>query len=90
MLSSYKTNDINLDDWSGWLQLDVDPTKVLVIPNAVGRGERWSGIALRSLVIDRVRLAHLLTDVPAGQIQGLETFITDELASATNGLSELF
>lgn len=58
-----KARDIDVRNWSGWLTLDIDPLTVLAIPGTIAKREDWDEIALRSLILDRVRIAGLLTPV---------------------------
>jgi len=69
---AHKATDIDTRVWSGWLALDVDPTTALAIPEVVAAGEEWNSLAARTVVLDRIRLAALLsvpaTDSSLGQV----------------------
>lgn len=56
-----KARDIDLRNWSGWLALDIDPLTVLAIPGTIARTEDWNEIALRSITLDRIRIAPLVS-----------------------------
>lgn len=55
-----KSRDIDLRNWSNWLALDIEPTTILAIPGTVAKPEQWNEIALRSLILDRIRIVGLL------------------------------
>lgn len=55
-----KSRDIDLRIWSGWLTLEVDPLVILSIPGTVASGEDWDEIAVRSLILDRIRIVGLI------------------------------
>lgn len=57
-----KARDIDLRLWSGWLRFDVDPMTVLAVPGTISKGEEWDEIAVRSMILDRIRLTGLLPD----------------------------
>jgi len=56
-----KSRDIDLRLWSGWLELDREPTTILAIPNAVPGDEQWQEATANSIVFERIRLAQNLT-----------------------------
>ena len=64
-----KSRDIDVRNWSNWLAFDIDPSTILAIPGTIARPEVWNEIALRTLVLDRVRLVGLLERVSLNQIQ---------------------
>lgn len=66
-----KGMDIDIRLWSSWLALDVDPATALATPSALPTGTIWSELALKYMVLDRIRLAGLATSEA-----------TDELAQA--------
>lgn len=55
-----KAGDIDLRVWSGWLTLDTDPMTVLAVPGTIPPGETWNEIALRCLILERLRIVGLL------------------------------
>jgi hypothetical protein len=61
---AHKASDIDLRIWSGWLSLDIDPTTALSVPSVVPAGEDWNALAARTVILDRIRLAGLLTGSP--------------------------
>ncbi len=56
-----KAADVDLRVWAGWLALDVDPATALAVPDVVAAGQDWTALAARTTVLDRVRLASLLS-----------------------------
>jgi hypothetical protein len=68
-----KSRDIDVRNWSGWLALDIDPTTILAIPGTVAKTEDWNEIALRALILDRIRLVGLLDNSQLASFEyGLE------------------
>lgn len=55
-----KSLDIDTRIWSTWLTLDTEPITVLAIPGTIARVEVWNEIALRCLILDRLRLTGLI------------------------------
>lgn len=56
-----KSRDIDLRTWSGWLAFDSDPLCALALPFTVARDETWNEMAANVIVLDRLRLSHLLS-----------------------------
>jgi hypothetical protein len=56
-----KSRDIDLRTWSGWLAFDSDPLTALALPFTVARDETWNEMAANVIVLDRLRLTHLLS-----------------------------
>ena len=54
-----KAADVDVRLWSSWLALDFEPTTALVIPGTVQERVVWDQLALRSMVLDRLRLTVL-------------------------------
>jgi hypothetical protein len=81
-----KSLDIDTRIWSTWLTLDSEPTTVLAIPGTIGRREDWNEVALRCLVLDRLRLSGLI-DEPSEDC-GLEAIValTSELITEVRPL----
>jgi hypothetical protein len=61
---SHKAGDINARLWSLLLGLDVDPTSVLAIPRTLSEDKRWSEVATRAILLERVRIAGLTPSHP--------------------------
>lgn len=61
---SHKAGDINARLWSLLLGLDVDPTSVLAIPRTLPEDKRWSEVATRAILLERVRIAGLMPSDP--------------------------
>jgi hypothetical protein len=55
-----KTRDVETRVWSSWLAMDVDPLTALAVPQTITSKNEWNEMALRTLVLDRVRLCNLL------------------------------
>ena len=83
-----KTNDINLDDWAGWLHLDVAPTKVLVVPDVLPAGEKRKEVSARALVLDRPRVAHLVASADPEEVVGLEEFVENCRREARGAMAD--
>jgi hypothetical protein len=54
-----KGMDIDTRLWGSWLTLDVDPTTALATSSALAPGPVWDELALKYMILDRVRLAGL-------------------------------
>ncbi len=56
-----KCADIDIDNWSRWLELLRDPVTALMTPAVIdGSGELWIELAQRNVVLDRVRITQLV------------------------------
>jgi len=56
-----KSLDIDVRNWSSWLELVRDPSTILSMPQVVpGNTEVWNELALKNLVFDRMRLVELI------------------------------
>jgi hypothetical protein len=55
-----KAADIDLRIWAGWLTLDIDPWTALAVPMTIAKKVEWDDLAVRCLILERVRLAGLL------------------------------
>lgn len=75
-----KSADIDVRNWAGWLTLDADPTTALAIPGTIANTETWNEIAVRCLILDRVRLTSLLPDTPLSDIEGAEALVADQFS----------
>ncbi len=58
-----KGMDIDTRLWGSWLTMDVDPTTALATPAALSPGTIWNELALKYMVLDRIRLAGLAPTV---------------------------
>ena len=54
-----KGMDVDTRLWGSWLAVDVDPVTALATPTALPSGPTWDELALKYMVLDRVRLAGL-------------------------------
>ena len=80
-----KSADVDVRNWAGWLTLDADPTAALAVPGTIPVGEVWNEIAVRCLILERLRVAGLLADVTLGDIPGC----LEMVATQVNALGEL-
>lgn len=69
-----KASDVDTRVWASWLVLDFDPITALAVAQTVPAGTLWDQLALRGMVLDRVRLADLIA--PNKEILGLLEFNT--------------
>jgi hypothetical protein len=75
-----KSKDIDLRNWAGWLTLDIDPTMALAVPGTISKRD-WTEIALRALVLDRIRLAGLTMSLDIDSLPGALDFF-EEMSSS--------
>ena len=59
---SHKIYDVDLRLWSGWLNLDADPTSIIAVPSTISPGEEWNEISSRVVVLERIRICELLSE----------------------------
>jgi hypothetical protein len=65
-----KSLDVDVRNWSSWLELVHDPSTILTAPQVVpGNTEIWNELALKNLVFDRLRLVELLGRNPSSPLQ---------------------
>jgi len=77
----HKATDVDLQVWSGWLRLDVNPSVVLAIPRTVGKTESWNEVSTRAVLLDRNRIAGLLGSSASGNSKAhFATLFKDELS----------
>lgn len=62
---AHKAGDINARLWSLLMGLDVDPMSVLAIPRTLPEDKRWSEVATRAILLERIRIAGLLPSDPS-------------------------
>lgn len=56
-----KANDVDARLWSSWLLMDEEPATALAVPGTLpASGTTWGLLALRGLVLERLRLASLV------------------------------
>ncbi|HEV2891459.1 MAG TPA: hypothetical protein VGX28_13895 [Frankiaceae bacterium] len=77
-----KAGDIDVRYWAGWLTLDADPMVALAVPQTIPQGVVWDELALRSLVLERVRLAGLAPVAP-----GVTAFVSDMIGTLSRHLT---
>ncbi|WP_129336316.1 hypothetical protein [Cellulomonas endophytica] len=54
-----KASDVEPRVWASWLTMDVDPVTALVVPQTIADDRLWEQLALRGMVVERLRLAEL-------------------------------
>jgi hypothetical protein len=82
-----KSRDIDLRNWSGWLALDVDPLTVLAVPGTIAKAEDWNEIALRSILLDRIRIAALVSPRFFSSFDSGKDFVKMAFSNLGNHLS---
>lgn len=63
-----KGMDVDTRLWGSWLAMDVDPTTALATPTVLTPGTVWDELALKYMVLDRIRIVGLADPI-----------VTDEL-----------
>lgn len=58
-----KIGDIDLRLWANWLSSDIEPLVALAVPGVVTKKEIWNEITTRGILLDRIRLTELASDV---------------------------
>ena len=84
-----KSRDVDLRAWAGWLVLNFDPTSMLAIPGTISRPRDWNRAAYNAVILDRMRLAHLLQNDDLGTFMHAERFQTSAFADLASELSGL-
>lgn len=82
-----KSRDIDLRIWAGWLTLEVDPLVILAVPGTVESKEDWDEIAVRSLILDRIRITGLVNHLGVSSFELAERFTESGLAELVGHLS---
>lgn len=59
-----KCSDIDVENWSRWLDLLRAPVTVLLTPSIIDHGETWNELAQRYIILDRLRIARLIGESP--------------------------
>lgn len=54
-----KASDVDTRVWASWLVMDFDPITALAVPQTIPAGTLWDQLALRGMVLDRVRISEL-------------------------------
>jgi len=55
-----KCSDIDIENWSRWLELLRTPVTALMTPSIIDDGELWIELAQRNVILDRIRIAKLV------------------------------
>ena len=81
-----KASDVDTRVWASWLLLDFDPITALAVPQTIPVGTLWDQIALKGMILDRVRLADLIpqNSVVAGLAE-FNRFVVDHLTQFMPG-----
>ncbi len=58
-----KIGDIDLRLWANWLSSDIEPLVALAVPGVVTKEEVWNEITTRGILLDRMRLTELASNV---------------------------
>ena len=82
-----KSRDIDLRIWAGWLTLEVDPLVILAVPGTVESTEDWNEIAVRSLILDRIRITGLVNHLDVSSFELAERFTERGLTELGDHLS---
>ena len=82
-----KARDIDLRLWAGWLRFDVDPMTVLAVPGTISPGVDWDELAVRSLVLDRIRLSGLTPENPMLNDSSAKEWVNSNYATLKDLLS---
>jgi hypothetical protein len=81
-----KALDIDTRIWSSWLTLDSEPSTVLAVPGTISSPEVWNEIALRCLVLDRIRLCGLLATVEVDSVAGCSEVVSRSIEALAEEL----
>lgn len=82
-----KSRDIDLRNWSSWLALDIDPTTMLAVPGTIAKPEHWNEIALRTLILDRIRIVGLLEHQTVTEFEYGTDYVTHMLKKLSDLLA---
>ncbi|GAB2592226.1 hypothetical protein [Microlunatus antarcticus] len=82
--------DIDRRLWSSWLAMDVDPETALATPAALTVGPVWDELALKYMVLDRLRLVGLAVEQTTDEVAlGWVRQTVDELHEHLGEVEEL-
>ena len=58
-----KSNDIDVRNWSVWLEMTSDPSTILCVPQILpNNNEVWNELALKNMIFDRLRVVETITN----------------------------
>jgi hypothetical protein len=85
-----KSLDIDIRNWSSWLELVHDPVTVLASPQVVpANSEDWNELALKNMIFDRLRLLELLSiESESALSRDLEMWLTSMVNKLADRLEE--
>lgn len=55
-----KASDVDTRVWASWLALDFDPITALAVPQTIPSGVVWDQLAIRGMVLERMRISDLI------------------------------
>lgn len=55
-----KASDVDTRVWASWLALDFDPITALAVPQTIPSGVVWDQLAIRGMVLERMRISGLI------------------------------
>ncbi|MCL1870853.1 MAG: hypothetical protein FWF90_10635 [Promicromonosporaceae bacterium] len=85
-----KGMDVDTRLWGSWLAMDVDPTTALATPIALAPGTVWDELALKYMVLDRIRIVGLVSPAATDEIaQDWVAGTTDDLREHMEEVAEL-
>ncbi|WP_250442950.1 hypothetical protein [Actinotalea sp. C106] len=62
-----KASDVDIRLWASWLSMDLEPVIALATPKTIRQGTVWDELALKGMVLERLRLTGL---APVGPMTG--------------------
>lgn len=74
-----KASDVEPRVWASWLRMDVDPVTALVVPQTIGDDRLWGQLAVRGMVIERIRLSGLIE--PGTEIVDMVSWVEGTLGA---------
>jgi hypothetical protein len=76
-----KSRDVDRRMWSGWLSMDIDPSVAISVPYVLENSEIWNEVTRNCLVLDRVRMASMLShtsrEIPASLATSIEALTSE-------------
>ncbi|MEE6272106.1 hypothetical protein V2J56_01940 [Georgenia sp. MJ206] len=85
-----KGMDVDTRLWGSWLAIDVDPMTALATPAALSSGPVWDELALKYMVLDRIRIVGLASAETQDEVaRGWVRQTVDELRDHMGEIGEL-
>lgn len=82
-----KGMDIDARLWSSWLSMDFDPITAIATPAALAAGPTWDELALKYLVLDRIRLVGLTKAASTDELT--QEWVTQVIRELTIHMEEI-